>query len=76
MVIEHISRYLKGTQDIGMILCPNKVDAFNIYVNAYFSENLIKNYAELDQATAKSQSELVVTYANNLIIGLPNCKHR
>ena len=47
-------QYLKGTQDIGIILHPNKENAFKVYADTDFLGNLIKNYAELDPATAKS----------------------
>ena len=52
--IEYIVQYLMGTQDIGMKLQPNKKDAFQVYADADFLGNWIKNYAELDPATAKS----------------------
>ena len=52
--IEYIVKNLKGTQDIGIILHPNKKDAFKVYADADFWGKWIKNYAELDPATANS----------------------
>ena len=41
-------------QDIHIIFHPNKKDAFKVYADAGFLGNWIKNYAELDPATAES----------------------
>ena len=52
--IEYIVQYLKVTHDIGITLNPNKKEAFEVYADADFSGNWIKNYAELHLANAKS----------------------
>jgi hypothetical protein len=62
--VEHLVRYLKATRDKGIILDPNKKEAFNVYVDADFCGLWNKNTAQDDVSTAKSRTGYIVMYAN------------
>ena len=73
--IEYITRYLKGTSEVGMLFHPKKIEAFKVYVDANFAGNWLKEYAEFDHAMTISRSGLVMTQLVQYC-GPPKCSHR
>ena len=61
--LEYVGKYLKGTVKQGVILQPDKSKGFEVYADADFARNWLKEYAQFDPTTAKSRSCLVILYA-------------
>ena len=59
--LKHIGRYLKGTQDKGIYMKPTS-DEFEVWADADFSGNWLKEEAEFDSNTARSRSGFIVSY--------------
>jgi hypothetical protein len=60
--VMRICRYLKSTQDKGLILNPDLSKGFECYVDADWAGNWHKDYAD-DPSTALSRTGYVITYA-------------
>ena len=60
--VKCIGRYLLGTKDKGLILCPTR-HSFDCWVDANFVGNWNKTIAMEDVGTAKSRSGAVILYA-------------
>ena len=59
--VKHILRYLKGTQNKGMILKPNNTQALNCYVDSDFAGNY-QVYPDQDPTSTKSRTGYVIFY--------------
>ena len=59
--VKHILRYLKGTQNKGMILKPNNIQALNCYVDSDFA-GLYQVYPDQDPTSTKSRTGYVILY--------------
>ena len=59
--VKHIFRYLKGTQDKGMILKPNSTQALNCYVDSDFAGNY-QACPDQDPTSTKSRTGYVILY--------------
>ena len=59
--VKHILRYLKGTQDKGMLLCPNKLHELNCYVDSDFAGNYT-SFPDQDPTSVKSRTGYVILY--------------
>jgi len=61
--IKWVGRYLYGTRDKGMIYQPNKKKSFEVYCDADFSGNWIKDLDQSDDpSSAKSRSGYFIQY--------------
>ena len=59
--VKHILRYLKGTQNKGMILKPNNIQALNCYVDSDFAGHY-QVYPDQDPTSTKSRTGYVILY--------------
>ena len=59
--VKHILRYLKGTQDKGMLLRPNNLQELNCYVDSDFAGNY-KSFPDQDPTSVKSRTGYVILY--------------
>jgi hypothetical protein len=66
--ILHLTKYLVGTMDKGIILDPKSEQSFEVYADADFAGNWNKLTAHKDPSTAKSRSGYVILYAGCPII--------
>ena len=60
--VKRIGRYLKETQDKGIILKPDTSQSLDLYVDADFAGNWDKDIASSDPATAQSRHGYVLKY--------------
>jgi hypothetical protein len=56
----HLTKYLAGTTDQGIILDPKHDKSFEVYADADFAENWNKITVHKDPSTAKSRSGYVI----------------
>jgi hypothetical protein len=66
--VKNIVRYLKATQDKGMILNPQEKKSFDCYVDSDFCGLWNRALAMSDPSTSKSRSGYAITYAGCPII--------
>jgi hypothetical protein len=62
--IKWLGRYLKSTQDKGIIYSPQLDNGFHVYVDASFAGDWDQKNAEWDTDTARSRTGYVIMYAN------------
>jgi len=62
--IKWLGRYLKATQDKGIIYSPQLDNGFHVYVDASFAGDWDQVNAEWDADTARSRAGYVIMYAN------------
>jgi hypothetical protein len=59
-----LGRYLKYTQDKGIIYNPKLKEGFKVYVDASFAGDWDPSTAEWDSDTARSRTGYIIMYAN------------
>lgn len=64
----YLGRYLKGTRSEGIIIDPKMTNSFEVWADADWSGNWIRDTAEYDASTAKSRSGYVIMLAGCPII--------
>ena len=65
--IIHLAKYLRNTQEKGLILSPSAKHGLEVYADADFSGSWIKHEAQDDPDTAKSRSGYAIKYAECLL---------
>jgi hypothetical protein len=60
--VKYLCRYLMGTKDMGLILCPDASKSFEVHVDCDFAGNWIKEDAMSDPSTAKSWTGYIISY--------------
>ena len=68
--LRRIGRYLQGTKDKGLIINPNKDQKMEVWTDADFAGNYLKEnpHIDVDSMTSKSQSGYVITFAGTPLV--------